>query len=75
MEDLSTAEMLALRGGAGSANVVSFGNFALAMPINIIILSGNGVGPGAQGGIGNIIQMAEATAGTQLLNWLGNGIK
>jgi SpoU rRNA methylase family enzyme len=71
MEELSTAQMLALRGGTGPAAVISFGNFALAMPIDIIVLSGNAVGPGAQSGIGNILQTATATAGTQLLNLLG----
>jgi hypothetical protein len=70
MEELSTAQMLALRGGAGSANVISFGNFALAIPIDIIVLSGNAVGPGTQAGMGNITQTAQATAGTQLLNFL-----
>ena len=70
MEELSTAQMVALRGGAGPGNVISFGNFAFAMPIDIIVLSGNAVGSGAQSGIGNIMQIAEATAGTQLLNFL-----
>jgi hypothetical protein len=72
MEELSTPQMIALRGGAGSANVISisFGNVALAMPIDIILFSGNAVGPGAQAGFGNIIQTAQATAGTQLVNLL-----
>jgi hypothetical protein len=62
MEELSTTQMLALRCGAGSANVISFGNVSFAMPIDIIILSGNAVGAGTQAGIGNIIQNAPATA-------------
>ena len=75
MEELSTAQMVALRGGAGSANVLSFGNFAFAMPIDVTVLSGNAVGPGARSGIGNIIQIAEATAGNQLLNLLSKRSK
>ena len=70
MEELSTTQMLAVRGGTGSANVISFGNFALAIPIDIILFSGNAVGPGAQSGIGNITQTASATSGTQLVNLL-----
>ena len=72
MEDLSTAEMLSLRGGANSANVISFGNVAIAIPIDINVLSGNAVGTGSQAGIGDILQLAEAQAGTQSFNFLSN---
>jgi hypothetical protein len=73
MEDLSTAEMLSLRGGANSANVISFGNVAIAVPIDIVLFSGNAIGSGSKAGIGNIVQLAEAQAGTQSFNFLSIG--
>jgi hypothetical protein len=75
MEDLTTAEMLSLRGGANSANVISFGNVAIAVPIDIVLFSGNAVGTGSKAGIGNILQLAEAQAGTQSFNFIGIGSK
>jgi hypothetical protein len=75
MEDLSTAEMLSLRGGANSANVISFGNVAIAVPIDIVLFSGNAIGSGSKAGIGNILQLAEAQAGTQSFNFLSIGSK
>jgi hypothetical protein len=75
MEDLSTAEMLSLRGGANSANVISFGNVAIAVPIDIVLFSGNAIGSGSKAGIGNIVQLAEAQAGTQSFNFLSIGSK
>jgi hypothetical protein len=75
MEDLSTADMLSLRGGANSANVISFGNVAIAVPIDIVLFSGNAIGTGSKAGIGNILQLAEAQAGTQSVNFLGIGSK
>jgi hypothetical protein len=71
MEELSSPQMHALRGGADSSNVISFGNIAVAVPIDIVIFSGNAVGSGSQAGIGNIVQIAEAGAGTQSLNFFG----
>jgi len=70
MEELSTSEMLSLRGGASSANVISFGNIAIAAPIDIVLFSGNAIGTGSQAGIGDIVQLAEAEAGTQAFNFL-----
>jgi hypothetical protein len=65
MQELSTEEMTSLRGGAhhgrNLAEVLSFGNVAIAMPIDISVLSGSG----------NVSQVAEAKAGTQLLNLVG----
>ncbi|HXM27600.1 MAG TPA: hypothetical protein VN957_16370 [Chthoniobacterales bacterium] len=75
MEDLSTAEMLSLRGGANSANVISVGNVAIAVPIDIVLFSGNAVGSGSKAGIGNILQLAEAQAGTQSFSFFGIGSK
>jgi hypothetical protein len=75
MEDLSTAEMLSLRGGANPANVISFGNVAIAVPIDIVLFSGNAIGSGSKAGIGNILQLAEAQAGTQSFNFLSIGSK
>ncbi len=69
MEDLSTAEMLSLRGGGNSANVISFGNVAIAVPIDIVLFSGNAVGTGSKAGIDNIVQLAEAQAGTQFFKF------
>jgi hypothetical protein len=69
MEDLSTAEMLSPRGGGNSANVISFGNVAIAVPIDIVLFSGNAVGTGSKAGIGNIVQLAEAQAGTELFKF------
>lgn len=69
MEELSTQEMLSLRGGADSVTGISFGNVAIAIPIDIIVLSGNAIGSGSQAGIGNIFQLAEAKAGTQLFKF------
>jgi hypothetical protein len=69
MEELSTTEMLALRGGDNSTNVISIGNIAIAVPIDIILFSGNAFGSGSQAGIGNISQSAGAAAGTQSLNF------
>ena len=69
MEELSTPEMLALRGGADSVTAISFGNVAIAIPIDIVVLSGNAVGSGSQAGIGDILQLAEAKAGTQLFKF------
>jgi hypothetical protein len=67
MEELSTLEMLALRGGDNSTNVISFGNIAIAVPTDIILFSGNAIGSGSQAGIGSIVQIAEAGAGNQSL--------
>jgi hypothetical protein len=50
--------------------VISFGNVAVAVPIDIVVLSGNPVGTGSQAVIGDILQIAEATAGTQSLNFV-----
>jgi len=65
MQDLSTEEMTSLRGGArhghNLATLFSFGNVAIAMPIDISVLSGSG----------DVSQVAEAKAGTQLLNLIG----
>ncbi len=68
MKELSTEEMTSLRGGTpmdNSTTALSFGNVALAIPIDITVLSGNAFGSGAQGGIGEVLQIAEAIAGTQ----------
>ncbi len=75
MEELSTPEMLSIRGGADSATVISFGNIALAIPIDIVVLSGNAVGSGSQAGIGDILQLAEAKAGTQSFSSLNKSSK
>jgi hypothetical protein len=73
MEELSTAQMSGLRGGVSASPsppiaLISLGNIAIAIPVDIIVLSGNAIGPGARAGIGNITQTATANAGTQLLN-------
>jgi len=72
MEELSTLEMLSLRGGADSVTQLALGNVALAMPINIVVFSGNAVGSGSKSSI-DVIQNAaaavfnEASFITQLL--------
>jgi hypothetical protein len=66
MEELSSEEMTSLRGGANKSVMgISFGNIALAIPIDIIVLSGNAVGTGSHAGIGPVLQLADAKAGTQ----------
>jgi len=69
MEELSTPEMLSLRGGfdladlsANISTVISAGNVAVAVPINLAVLSGNAVGSGSQATL-TTIQNAEANAG------------
>lgn len=62
--------MLSLRGGAASPVDISLGNIAIALPIDIILFSGNAVGSGSQAGIGNITQIAGAQAGAQSLKFL-----
>lgn len=66
MQELSTREMALMRGGAlGSAGAISLGNVALAMPIYISVLSNGIFGTGGSLGGGNVLQIADATAGTQ----------
>jgi len=60
MEELSTPEMLSLRGGANSAVAMTIGNVAIALPIDILV--GVAVGPGSQVNQGSV-QNAEALAG------------
>jgi hypothetical protein len=60
MEELSTPEMLSLRGGANSAVAMTVGNVAIALPIDILV--GVAVGPGSQVNQGSV-QNAEAFAG------------
>ena len=62
MEELSTLEMLSLRGGANAAAVSSLGNVAIAVPIDIVVLSGNAVGSGSQASV-STVQNAKANAG------------
>jgi hypothetical protein len=45
------------------------------VPIDIVLFSGNAIGTGSKAGIGNILQLAEAQAGTQSVNFLGIGSK
>jgi hypothetical protein len=61
MEELSTPEMLSLRGGADSAVAMTVGNVAIAVPIDILV--GVAVGPGSQVNQGPVYQNAEAFAG------------
>jgi hypothetical protein len=60
MEELSTPEMLSLRGGADSATVISAGNIAIALPIDIAV--GIAFGSGSEVTQNSILN-AEAVAG------------
>lgn len=70
MQELSIKEMTSLRGGSNYAWVFSAGNVAIALPINIEVLSNNS-GSGGTPGSGNVFQTAEAIAGTQSVKLLG----
>lgn len=70
MQELSIEEMTSLRGGANKAYVFSFGNVAIAIPINVEVLSNNS-SSGSKPGSGNVFQTAEAIAGTQSVKLLG----
>ena len=60
MEELTTEESLKIQGGALSGvKAISVGNTALAMNIDVNVLSGNGGGGGL-----NTVQRAVASAGT-----------
>lgn len=67
MEELSAPEMLSLRGGANAAAVLSLGNVAIAVPIDIVVLSGNAVGSGSQASV-STVQNATANAGNIFAN-------
>jgi hypothetical protein len=60
MQELSTEEMTSLRGGLNFVTALSIGNIAIAMPIDINVLSG----------IGSVSQIAGAKSGTQKLKFL-----
>ena len=62
MEALTTSEMLAIRGGGNSTDVISLGNIALAVPIDLVLVFGSG-------DTINISQSAGAAAGNQSLSF------
>ena len=62
MEALTTSEMLAIRGGDNSTDVISIGNIAIAVPIDLVFVLGSG-------DTINISQNAGAAAGNQSFNF------
>ena len=68
MEELTSEEMTAFRGGA-SVEEISIGNVALALNIAVLVDAGN-VGSASNLGIGPVSQLAGAKAGTQALKLL-----
>jgi hypothetical protein len=62
MEALTTSETLAIRGGGNSTDVISIGNIALAVPVDVVLVFGSGDNI-------NISQSAGGAAGNQFLNF------
>jgi hypothetical protein len=77
MEELTIEEMTSLKGGlfdeTNLANVVSYGNTAIAAAVNVESDSNNAAaafGSAAFAGQGDIYQKAKANAGNQFVNIL-----